>query len=325
MILILSEEKDITTDIVCNWLNYNQIKFIRLNDENTKNVSVVLHIGNGDSIISFKNNEIQFELSQICKTWFRRGNFNFMPSNKIALNLDRKAVANINQHIDSENQTLVHFLYHYLKQKSVLNDPRIYNSNKLITLFEAQKAGLLIPSTLITDDVRIIKDFSQIHTNCITKNIQDILFLNFENGLCTSQSTQKVNWEEITESKYWYSLFQKEIEKKYELRIFYLLGKFFTLAIFSQMDKRSCVDFREVDVNNDRPNRLTPFILPKPIKLKLIKLMKKLKLESGSIDMIVDKEDNYYFLEVNPVGQFDFLSRVGNFYIEKEIAEHLLI
>lgn len=58
MILILSEEKDITTDIVCNWLNYNQIKFIRLNDENTKNVSVVLHIGNGDSIISFKNNEI---------------------------------------------------------------------------------------------------------------------------------------------------------------------------------------------------------------------------------------------------------------------------
>lgn len=43
---------------------------------------------------------------------------------------------------------------------------------------------------------------------------------------------------EITETSYWYSLFQEKIEKKYELRIFYFQGKIHAAAIFFQMDKR---------------------------------------------------------------------------------------
>ena len=53
--------------------------------------------------------------------------------------------------------------------------------------------------------------------------------------------------------------------------------------------------------------------------------MKALKLESGSIDIIVDEQDDYYFLEVNPVGQFHFVSHICNYYIEKEIAQSLAI
>ena len=50
--------------------------------------------------------------------------------------------------------------------------------------------------------------------------------------------------------------------------------------------------------------------------------MKNLYLESGSLDIIVDKEDNYIFLEVNPVGQFDFFRKTCNYHIERDIAKY---
>lgn len=89
----------------------------------------------------------------------------------------------------------------------------------------------------------------------------------------------------------------------------------YTMAIFSQLDPDSTLDFREVDVNGAHPNRMAPYKLPRIVRLKIDKLMKKLKLESGSIDMIVTPDNEYYFLEVNPVGQFNFVSELCNYYI----------
>ncbi len=40
------------------------------------------------------------------------------------------------------------------------------------------------------------------------------------------------------------SLIQGYVEKKYELRIFYLNGECFASAIFSQLDEQTKIDFR---------------------------------------------------------------------------------
>lgn len=42
------------------------------------------------------------------------------------------------------------------------------------------------------------------------------------------------------------------------------------------------------------------------------------------IDLMVDLNDQYYFLEINPVGQFGMVSKPGNDYIEREIALSLI-
>ena len=90
------------------------------------------------------------------------------------------------------------------------------------------------------------------------------------------------------------------------------------MAIFSQQKESTSIDFRNYDVKN--PNRYVPFSIPKSIESKLKLFMKKLDLKTGSIDLIVTPNDEYVFLEVNPVGQFDFVSVNCNYYIEKEIA-----
>jgi len=46
-------------------------------------------------------------------------------------------------------------------------------------------------------------------------------------------------------------------------------------------------------------------------------------LNSGSIDILVTPNNEYVFLEVNPVGQFGMVSQPCNYYLEKRIAERL--
>ncbi len=116
--------------------------------------------------------------------------------------------------------------------------------------------------------------------------------------------------------------FQERIEKKYEVRTFYLDGEFYSMAIFSQNSQQSKVDFR--NNNLDSLNRYVPYKLSKEIEDKVTRFMKQIKLNCGSIDLICDKMNRYHFLEVNPVGQFGFVSYTCNYNLEKKIAKYLM-
>ena len=116
------------------------------------------------------------------------------------------------------------------------------------------------------------------------------------------------------------SIFQKYVEKKYEIRTFFLNGIFYSMSIFSQMDTTTQVDFRERTV---LPLRKAPYKLPAEYEEKLSKLMNKYSLKSCSIDTIVTPDHEFYFLEINPIGQFQWLSKNCNYQIEKKIAQYL--
>jgi glutathione synthase/RimK-type ligase-like ATP-grasp enzyme len=118
------------------------------------------------------------------------------------------------------------------------------------------------------------------------------------------------------------TLFQEYIEKVFEIRSFYLNGLFYSSAIMSQNDRQTQIDFR--NYNHTKPNRTPPYKLPNELENKLQKLMFDLNLNSGSIDLLVDKYGNYVFLEVNPIGQFAQVSKPCNYYLEEMIANSLI-
>lgn len=81
-------------------------------------------------------------------------------------------------------------------------------------------------------------------------------------------------------------------------------------------------------INNDsrlyKNKRLIPINLPEYIVDKIFLLSLKTELNTGSIDFLYSlKENEYYFLEINPVGQFGFLSYQFNGEIDYEIAKFL--
>ena len=51
--------------------------------------------------------------------------------------------------------------------------------------------------------------------------------------------------------------------------------------------------------------------------------MKKVGLNTGSIDLIQSTDGQIYFLEINPAGQIGMTSKPCNYYLEKKIALYL--
>lgn len=69
---------------------------------------------------------------------------------------------------------------------------------------------------------------------------------------------------------------------------------------------------------------MVPYTLPKEIEEKLMNLMNNLGYNTGSIDMIYSTDKKYYFLEINPAGQFGWTSNICNYNVHKHIAQYLI-
>ena len=322
-LLILSEEIDKSSDFVCAWLHYFHFDFVRINQENFFNPILDVRISIDESSIQIMVDDRYLNFSEISTIWARRGYARIYPIIH-QKEYSPEIVDNLKRHMNNESETLRSYIWELFSTKKMINHPEKYNFNKLIALHYAASIGLEIPDTIVTRNGNNIENFLKQKGNCITKSIQDITNFSGSNTSLSIGKIRQITISDVTEPYYWYSLIQKEIPKRYELRIFYWLGKCYSMAIFSQLDPDSSLDFRDVDVNGIHPNRMVPYKLPKDIQTKINKLMKTLKLESGSIDMIVTPENEYVFLEVNPVGQFNFVSELCNYYIEKDIAKSLM-
>ena len=180
------------------------------------------------------------------------------------------------------------------------------------------------PPTVITTTKKELVDFYRINGKIITKPISYTPTFTQDNNSYTNNGTHLVNINDIEELDDTFSptCFQKYIDKQFEVRVFYLKGKLYSMAIFSQMNEKTKIDFRNYDYGN--PNRTVPYQLPKSIEEKIKKILLYLKYDTCSIDIIYSTDNEYYFLEINPSGQFEWLSENCNYYIEKDIAKYLL-
>jgi glutathione synthase/RimK-type ligase-like ATP-grasp enzyme len=193
----------------------------------------------------------------------------------------------------------------------------------------ARQVGLNVPATIVTNDAVRLKQFCTGFEFIIIKDIEfNPLHVIGKNNNLVFQPTVVMSNTELSKfignrTDFNGLIFcQKYIEKVFEIRVYFLMDKYYAMAIFSQNNTQTKLDYRNYDLDN--PNRLVPFKLPKALEGKIKKMMKILKLESGSIDLIYSRDKKYFFLEVNPIGQFQWLSKHCNYYLEKQIASTLL-
>ena len=317
MVLILSEEHDQSTNIVIDWLVHFKKPFIRINDTDSCTIKKI-DLTTDEIIITVAGHEINF--NDISAYWYRRGNFNIALPDDIP---NHPFQDEIRRNLKRELSILVDYLHLALMKKKHVGCFFDNYTNKLQHLILAKKCGLQIPNTLISSEKEVVIDFLDQEKEVITKAISETIMFSFQADGAIQAYTSVVKKEEINQynESLFPSLFQNKIDKKYELRIFYLDGEFFPMAIFSQSNHKTKTDFRNYD--NEKPNRCVPYLLPETIKAKLDSFMKLKMLSTGSIDMIVSRDNEYIFLEVNPVGQFGMTSYPCNYYLEKKIAEYL--
>src|SRR5690606_881576 len=147
----------------------------------------------------------------------------------------------------------------------------------------AKKNGLKIPETIITNDYNLLNEAFTNDIEIITKSMSEACNIEY-NKTITPLLTQKFTLPKLKAKEFFPSIFQQYIDKEYELRIFYLDGVFYSMAMFTQKNVKTSVDFRNYDFENNP--RCVPYQLPYAIEKKLNSLMKELKINTGSFDMI---------------------------------------
>lgn len=319
--LIISQEEDNTTDRVleyCRYLLKDSKTIERINRED-KILDFDIQLSNENCNIHLDMYTQSIHLPKN-KAWFRRGGFAF---NVFWSSID--AHPTLNQYLEEELDQISYFLNYYTTQYGGYNEEM--SNNKFVNLLWAKEVGLNIPPTLVTTSKDSLLQFMESERKVITKPIHHgHIKFNIEerNKRLVSPGTTVLNKRDVLEleEQFGPSLFQKYIEKEVEIRVFFFGEKLYPMAIFSQNDSQTCIDYRNYNLTN--PNRNVPFQFPKAVEEKLLDLFKKLNFNSCSADVILDKKGTFVFLEINPNGQFGWVSKNCNYYLEKIIAEKII-
>ena len=323
MVLIFSEYEDASTDEVIDWLNFYRINYLRVNPTDTIAIHRHYTIGKNKNLANICVNGTNVDIEDINSIWYRRGGIQ-----KFSTNIEPTISENIifNEEVlrisESEYRSVSEYLVYLLSRKKGIGSYSKYSVNKLQVLDMANVVGLDIPDTIVTTSKDLLLRFKEKHTNIINKAILDGLH-SPHNDKMYHTFTELVNDEFIENigDTFLPGCFQQQLNKKYDLRTFFLDGQLFSMAIFSQKANETKIDFRKYIYHKE--NQTVPFILPNKVTNKLCNLMSLLNLNCGSIDLVYTEDKKFVFLEVNPVGQYGMVSMPCNYYLDQFIAKKL--
>lgn len=323
MILILTDKEEPTSDLIIGWLIRMKKPFYRISVEDVlefKKVYTNTETNSLEIIFSFirDGEEITIDTKDISSYWYRRSILSKKIIERDYGKYEEDLSKILNGYKREEHLELIKFLNYVLDRKAKLNSDIDNEVLKFQTLDIAMKVGLKIPPTLVTTNKTDLLEFiNEGNDKIITKPIGNP-FSFVHQGMY--QFTSLVELDKVPDT-FGLSQVQMAINKKFELRIFYFNSVFYTSAVMSQANEKTKIDVKNYDESN--PNRIVPYQLPLEIENKLRKLMDLVRLKSGSIDMICDENDEFVFLEVNPIGQFEQVANPCNYNLYYLIAEHL--
>lgn len=323
MILILSKEQgEGTTEEIMDWLYSLDCDFQRLNGNHLKYNPFKISLGNTDSFV-LNNYEDVIQQDAVSIVWNRRWNeSNFFDNTQKDLN--KEFLYEMKTHLINEFHRLSQYVFQRFSEKNWVDKTHLIQPNKIVVLEKAKECNLNIPNTIITNNKQDALDFLAQNGRICTKPISEVsAFFNSKKKRVYLMDTKEVMKNTLEESDeiFFPSLFQQLVEKRFDIRIFYLDQKFYSMAIFSQRRSKSILDFR--NYNFADPDRSIPYSLPKYIEYQLQSLVDKLGYKHCSIDMLKDINNEYIFLEINPVGQFGMVSKPCNYHLEMKVALYL--
>lgn len=315
MVLIFSSGiHEASTDKIIDYLSHNGVEFYKIspigiafeNQISIEDDTIFLH---------HKGRHIILDPQQIKAVWLRKWNV----ENEMSYYLGKKNVKPENiealkKMYTSETEAIGNFIFDRLTTCKWYPKPTALFSNKLMQMSHARAVGFQVPHSRVAS---VGETLNSTAPSSITKLINTHFSYTHKNKTYHAYT----NTYSPIDSDVFPSLIQEKIEKEIELRVFYFDGEIRCTAILSQEDERTSVDYRRYDYQH--VTRIIPYEPEPEITFKIEALMKRLDINTGSLDFILTTEGDLYFLEVNPFGQFGLHSRQCNLEIEALIAKKL--
>ena len=195
--------------------------------------------------------------------------------------------------------------------------------NKQRQLRLAERAGLRVPRTLVTNDPAAARQFfAETDRQMVAKLLRPLTVS--MDAVASFVYTNRVREEDLAGAdalRHCPMVFQELIPKACELRVAYVAGETFAGALDASGTSRGQTDWRRVAPEDCRWQRTQ---LPTEVAGGLQALMSELGLVFGAVDLICTPAGEYVFLEVNPGGEWGMLERDLGLPISEAIAKALL-
>ena len=294
---------------VIEWFKFHDVNYHIIDLEKIELNNFEISFVNEKLKINLKTEKLNFSFDEVSCFWYRSGKIRIQKLKISNVNFNLKVA---NSYFRLEQEMLIDFIYSEIQKKSIGFTSR-YPVNKLVQLKTACDVGLKIPDSIICSNKNNILNILD-ESSIITKAIQENIFTVYKNSLFF-QRVQRIKLNEIR--NFSNTMFQNLIDKEVEIRTFYIENKFYSIGF--------CCNDENIDMRDSYQNQ-NHFKLKLPVnnKKKINSLMIKLNLISGSIDLIYSKTGEYYFLEVNSEGQYDWLSKLGGYNLDCEIANYII-
>ena len=249
-----------------DWLEALGGRCVRLNGDDIEGRAALrFEVADGEVSLGFAAGGFELPLSEIGAVWFRRWLYERRHErvDLVDPTADNHTLHHeLRRHLSLESRRLSDFIYSRFDPLPWLSHPRRSSLNKLDVLQRAARAGLATPATLVTTEREALRRFCAERGTVITKPIGEVdAFVEGEGSHFLFTTALDLPEIDALPERFAPSLFQEMVDKVYELRVFYLAGEFHAMAIFSQNDEQTRVDFRQYNRRAAQPQRALP---PRP-------------------------------------------------------------
>lgn len=321
MLLVVTNRSDLACDYLILRLKERSIPFRRLNTEDYAirwQLSISVGSSPADFLISFADGTT-ISRSDITAVYFRQPVAPAAPENTARSDRD---------FVRREQKEALRSLWRLLDPAKWLNHPTHLwlASNKIEQLCVARDLGFSIPETCVTSTRETLNDFFEAQGGQVICKAVKHGFMRCEN-IVSVATTQRVGADYMEQFDGYAPapmIYQREIPKACDVRVTVVGDHVFPTAIHSQQHAQTEVDWRLWDVHAF-DLRHEAIKLPDGIETRCRDITRHFNLRYSAIDLILATDGDYYFLEMNPNGQWAWIERKTGQRIRDAIIDCLAL
>lgn len=312
-VLVVSTTHDLTTDAVVRVLAGRGVRCTRLNAEDfpfEAGMSDAIGLDGGARLRVPGRDETVF--ADVTSVWYRRVRAPTPPDG-----MERGVYEFCAR--EARSALLGLLLVHPAR---VMSPPdRIWVAeHKLVQLHLAQRLGLAVPPTVVTNDpAEVSRAFDSFGGAMAAKALRMgfVEDADAQRAIYTSRVLRE-HLEEVGSAKWSPAIYQRIVPKKVDVRVTVVGGHLFVAEI--DVLEKGNLDWRAAPSKDLRHTRGT---IPSGVADALVALVEQLGLRFGAIDLIRTPSDEYVFLEINPSGQWLWLDDALGLGITESVANWL--
>lgn len=317
MILLISNKWDLSVDYVVRVLRARGEEFLRLNTEDLPGSACTVKFPGFAYTIGSDAGEVDL-VGSLKSVWFRR------PGKPFEDDTDENGVPP--QVAGYVSEQWLSFVDGLLSIENVLwiNEPgRNQDAEcKILQLHKAQQLGLSVPRTCITSNKKEALEFyRQCEGRVVVKALYSpLLEYPDRDFFVFTTHLEEIDGVPENELSIAPTIFQERLVGKTDYRVTVVGRHYFAVKIEGEDDSSVALDWR----TQKEGLLFTPCELPQRVARQCIELVRCLGLVFGAIDL-AEVDGQFYFLEINPNGEWGWLQAEANLPIADTLVDYLIV